>query len=211
MAQLLRLLNSKCPYCHHLKVNAGKKHRVYCKLRLLALGLVDQSDEIDNLTTRNQKQKMKAQEMGQNPKATGDQGYHAGDEEHVEVRLQDEEESVQEEEETTDEEEGDELRRVREEFLKAAIKLHRAKPRQERKNPGKIETSSSKRRELIKELLKMASDAQNCGNCKGQAHLHPAGYVDQLIVFQSMSKVSEEWVQQDFLKAIVKRWQEEIG
>lgn len=178
MAQLLRLLNSKCPYCHHLKVNPGQKHRVYCKLRLLALGLVEQSDEIDTLTTRNQKQKMKAQETGQSLQATGDQGHRAGDREQVEVRSRDEEETGQEEEETTDEEEGDELRRVREEFLRAAIKSHRDQPRRERRNPGKIETSSSKRRELIKELLKLASTAQNCGNCKGQANPHLAGYVD---------------------------------
>ncbi|KAL3421950.1 DNA-directed RNA polymerase I subunit [Phlyctema vagabunda] len=49
MDQLLRLLRSKCIYCHHLKMSRMQVSRYQCKLRLIQHGLLTAAEEIDNI------------------------------------------------------------------------------------------------------------------------------------------------------------------
>ncbi|KUJ23101.1 beta and beta-prime subunits of DNA dependent RNA-polymerase [Mollisia scopiformis] len=49
MDQLLRLLRSKCAYCHHLKMSRKEVNRYMCKLRLVQHGLLGAAEEIDNI------------------------------------------------------------------------------------------------------------------------------------------------------------------
>jgi DNA-directed RNA polymerase I subunit RPA1 len=49
MDQLLRLLRSKCPYCHNLKMSRKEVNRYLCKLRLIQHGLLCAAEEIDNI------------------------------------------------------------------------------------------------------------------------------------------------------------------
>lgn len=47
--QVLRLLRSKCVYCHHLKMSRKEVNRYICKLRLIQHGLLNAAEEIDNI------------------------------------------------------------------------------------------------------------------------------------------------------------------
>ncbi|RDW85717.1 DNA-directed RNA polymerase subunit [Coleophoma crateriformis] len=49
MDQLLRLVRSKCVYCHHLKLARKQVNRYLCKLRLIQHGLLVAAEEIDNI------------------------------------------------------------------------------------------------------------------------------------------------------------------
>src|SRR5947207_12381782 len=49
MDQLLRLLRSKCIYCHHLRISRLEVNRYYCKLRLIQHGLIKEAMEIENI------------------------------------------------------------------------------------------------------------------------------------------------------------------
>ena len=161
MPQLMKLLNSKCPYCHFLKVKPAQKHRIFCKLRLLSLGLVEKSEEIDTFTSSAEKSKMKNQEGTQDSNKLGTQTSETVDEE------QNDEEKEKDREEEQVEEEGDEERLLREDFVKDELRKYKQKHRLERVNPVKLEIASSKRRELVKELLSLGTNSNNCGNCKG--------------------------------------------
>lgn len=49
MDQVLRLLRSKCAYCHSLKMSKKEVNRYLCKLRLIQHGLLSAAEEIDNI------------------------------------------------------------------------------------------------------------------------------------------------------------------
>ncbi|KAM3079677.1 hypothetical protein ACMFMG_006090 [Clarireedia jacksonii] len=49
MDQVLRLLRSKCKYCHHLKMSRKEVNRYVCKLRLIQHGLLSAAEEIENI------------------------------------------------------------------------------------------------------------------------------------------------------------------
>ncbi|PBP23235.1 beta and beta-prime subunits of DNA dependent RNA-polymerase [Diplocarpon rosae] len=49
MDQLLRLLQSKCNYCHSFRMSRKEVNRYLCKLRLIQHGLLGPAEEIDNI------------------------------------------------------------------------------------------------------------------------------------------------------------------
>lgn len=49
MDQVLRLLRSKCVYCHRFRMSRKEVNRYVCKLRLIQHGLLGAAEEIDNI------------------------------------------------------------------------------------------------------------------------------------------------------------------
>ncbi|KAG5437996.1 hypothetical protein PCANB_000343 [Pneumocystis canis] len=49
LSQLYRLLRATCLYCHHFKLSCSMVNLYYCKLRLLDVGLVYESQEIEKI------------------------------------------------------------------------------------------------------------------------------------------------------------------
>ncbi|EMR09607.1 hypothetical protein PNEG_02190 [Pneumocystis murina B123] len=52
LSQLYRLLKATCLYCHHFKLSCSIVNLYYCKLRLLNAGLVHESQEIDKIHSK---------------------------------------------------------------------------------------------------------------------------------------------------------------
>ena len=137
MDQALRLLRAKCAYCSHLKLPAVEINRFVCKLRLLQYGLIQESQEIENIHLA-KKQPTDVAAMGTDS---------SGDED--------------------EESDPDVLVERRNEFVKRAIKQAGGKMFMKEIAGDKVEAAAEERRTVIKEFLSVITTGRDCSNCRG--------------------------------------------
>ncbi|KAG8528213.1 uncharacterized protein KY384_007130 [Bacidia gigantensis] len=139
MPQLLLLLKSKCAFCHKLKLSSSETNRYTCKLRLLEYGLIDDVEELENITTKRHKKTT----LGLDEKASEDGSAESEDEGVTE------------------------LKRRRNNFVKKAIKKNGGRLYLKTLDSTKIEAVSEGRRTIIKQFLSASPKITTCSNCKG--------------------------------------------
>ena len=141
MDHMLRLLRSKCAYCGRLKLHRAEVNRVACKLKLIQYGLLQESEDLENIQLRSK---------SADPIAiTGS--------------------AVQQNEEDDGSEEEDEesLIRRRIAFVTYALKNAKGKNLTAGMEAQKFEVVAEQRRAVIDEFLRAASIIRVCGSCKG--------------------------------------------
>lgn len=141
MGQLFRLLQSKCVYCGHLKMHRSEIHRFSCKLQLLQHGLLQEAEELEDITLG--KRISSAEEASDEEKDAGNN-----------------EDSEGEDYEQT-------LLEKRNAFVKHAIQQASGTNLKVKTRVEKVALISERRRAVIKEFLAAAPKRRICGTCKG--------------------------------------------
>lgn len=144
MEQLLLLLRIRCCFCSQVKLTSTKVNRFVCKLRLLQYGLLQQSQDLEDIQARSEPLK-----------PTRSIGSDIG-------RASESEES---------DEDLDGLANRRNNFVERAIKhaiedasAKKVRPRFEME---KVEVIAAERRAVLKEFLADAVKQRTCERCKG--------------------------------------------
>lgn len=141
MDHMLRLLRSACAYCGRLKLHRPEINRFACKLKLIRHGLLQESDELENIHIRSKSSKS----LAINGSAA------ITDEENDESEDEDEHSLIQ--------------RRIA--FVKRALKKIDDKIPQAWVEAQKMEAVAQQRRAVIDEFLRSATATKTCGSCKG--------------------------------------------
>lgn len=149
MDQLLLLLRARCAYCSHLKLRPVDVDRFICKLRLLQYGLIQQTQDLENV-----------QHETKFSKTIISDGVSVN-------------EALESDESDEDE---DSLIKRRNSFVEHAISQASESQNSSIYEAGKVEAIAEERRATIKELLASAGKTQNCGRCKGFGRPHSASY-----------------------------------
>ena len=148
MDQLLLLLRIRCCFCSQLKLTSTEVNRFVCKLRLLQYGLLQQSQDLEDIQVRSEPSKP-ARSIG------SDIG-----------RASESEES---------DEDLDGLANRRNNFVERAIKHAiedaSAKNLRPRFEMEKVEVIAAERRAVLKEFLADAVMKRTCERCKGSTCL----------------------------------------
>lgn len=142
MAQMVRLLRSQCAYCGRLKLQRAEVNRFACKLKLIQHGLLQESEELENIQLRSN-----------SSKAVAINGADAAD-------------AMVEEIDESDEDE-DSLIQRRNAFVKQSLKRFEGMDVPARMDAQKVEAVAERRRAVVKEFLGTASATRTCGSCKG--------------------------------------------
>lgn len=141
MDHMLRLLRSKCAYCGFLKLHRPEINRFACKLKLLQHGLLQESQELENIHLRS--------------KSTDAVAVNG--------------EAITMHDESDEPEEGDEnsLIQRRKVYVEHALQKIRAKNPTAWVEATKIEAVAQERRAVVTEFLGAAAVTKTCGSCKG--------------------------------------------
>lgn len=144
MDQLLLLLRAQCFYCGHLKLRSIDVNRFICKLRLIQYGLLQQSQDLENI------------QLGIKP-STATKSKSSVIDEGLESEGSDEDE--------------DSLVGRRNKIVERAIKHAINEAGKEKDEASlesqKVEAVAEERRAILKELLASAAKLNQCGRCKG--------------------------------------------
>lgn len=141
MDHMLRLLRSKCAYCGLLKLHRPEVNRVACKLKLIQHGLLQESEDVENIHLRSK---------SADPIAVISSAVQ---------QNEDDDESEEEDEES--------LIRRRIAFVKHALKNAKGKNLTAGMEAQKFEVVAEQRRAVVDEFLRAASTIRVCGSCKG--------------------------------------------
>lgn len=141
MDHMLRLLRSICGYCGHLKLHRPEINRFACKLKLIRHGLLQESDELENIHIRSKSSKS----LAVNGSAA----------------------TIDEENDESEDEDEDGLIQRRNAFVKHALKKVDGKILQAWVEAQKIEAVAQQRRVVVDEFLSSATATKTCGSCKG--------------------------------------------
>lgn len=141
MDHMLRLLRSKCAYCGRLKLHRAEVNRFACKLKLIQHGLLQESEELENIHLRSK---------ASDPVAA------------ISSAVQTDEESGESEEEN---EESLIQRRIA--FVKHRLKKAKRENLTDGIGAQKIEVIAQQRRAVVDEFIRVASTTRVCGTCKG--------------------------------------------
>ncbi len=136
----MRLLRSQCSYCGRLKLRRAEVNRFACKLKLIQHGLLQESEELENIQLRSK-----------SGKSVAINGSAA----------------AMEEESDESEEDEDSLVERRNTFVRQLLKRFKGKDVSARVEAQKVEVVAERRRAVVKEFLSSASATRTCGSCKG--------------------------------------------
>jgi DNA-directed RNA polymerase I subunit RPA1 len=140
MAQMMRLLRSQCSYCGRLKLRRAEVNRFACKLKLIQHGLLQESEELENIQLRPKSEK-----------SVAINGSAA-------AMVEGSDES---------EEDEDSLVDRRNAFVRQSLKRFKGKNALARMEAQKVEVVAEQRRAVVKEFLSTVSATRTCGSCKG--------------------------------------------
>ena len=148
MPQMLRLLQAKCDYCGHFRLHEAELSRYICKLKLLQHGLLQESNELENIQLTFKPLK----------------GSKSGDALTNGVTSGDEDSS----EESASEAEREEKNLIdrRKAFVKQAIRRHSG-IRSSDDAAVPVEAICNERRSIVKQCLADLPKRKVCGHCKG--------------------------------------------
>ena len=142
MEQALRLLRSKCRYCHMLKMSRPEVNRYCCKLRLITRGLLIEAKELDRITEYSSKNgEQKKEDAGA---LDGQNADISGDEDQIENII-----------------------KRRANFVNSCMLRDRHNPNATGWNSQKIEAVAEERRAVLKEFFSGIPHVRTCPNCKG--------------------------------------------
>lgn len=141
MDHMLRLLRSKCAYCGRLKLHRPEVNRFACKLKLIQHGLLQESQDLENIHLRSKTSN------------------------HVAINRS--AATIDEESDKSEEEDGDSLIQRRTAFVKHALKNFKEKNPTAWMGAQKIEAVAEQRRAVVDEFISAASGTRICGSCKG--------------------------------------------
>ena len=141
MDHMLRLLRSKCAYCRRLKLHRAEVNRFACKLKLIQHGLLQKSEELENIHLRSK---------ASDPIAA------------ISSAVQTDEANGE-----SEEEDEESLIRRRIAFVKHALKEAKGENLTAGIGAQKIEVMAEQRKAVVDEFLRAASTTRVCGICKG--------------------------------------------
>lgn len=135
----IRLLRSKCLYCHRLRLPRTLVNLTVCKLRLLQYGLIDELEKLEHMHQRNKRKKAQMVN-GDGPE---DVESDSGEDEDVDDWME---------------------RRLK--FVSRAVKKARKRDQNDKfsflKNPAAV----AERKTVIANFLREAAAAKQCSHCK---------------------------------------------
>ncbi|KZF25200.1 DNA-directed RNA polymeras-like protein I subunit [Xylona heveae TC161] len=140
MDQLLRLLRAKCVYCHHFKLARIEVHRFCCKLKLIRHGLLNEAEELENISLVPKGSKTSRNQDGGDIEAAGSD---------------------------SEGEDAESLMRRRNEFVRSCIKQAIGGIRKSKWVGEKTEAVAEERRIVSKEFLATITKGKKCSNCQG--------------------------------------------
>jgi DNA-directed RNA polymerase I subunit RPA1 len=141
MDQMLRLLRSKCAYCGLLKLPRVEVDRFTCKLKLIRYGLLQESEDLENIHLRSKS----SEAFATNGSAT----------------------DIAEESDEFEEEDKDSLLQRRKAFVKHALRNVEGKNFTARAVADKVEVVAEQRRVLVQDFFRVAPATRVCGSCQG--------------------------------------------
>lgn len=141
MDQILRLLRSKCAYCGLLKLPRVEVDRFTCKLKLIQYGLLQESQDLENI--------------------------HIGSKSTKAVATNGSAVDIAEGSDESEDEDEDGLLKRRKAFVKHALRNFEGKNPTTRPVADKVEVVAEQRRVVIQDFFREAPATRVCGSCQG--------------------------------------------